>query len=228
MPSTSSVPTKTPISAVPVSTVEVSLFSNMSSYYFDNNVNDYDEELKDILTAHLFRELRLSLPNKYRLMKFDMILMPLQNRKLRSRQLNSSRNFLLSGNLLFIGEIVPEIDTVDAIILQSFNGRALSLCLDILQSAQNAEIRSIANIEASMFKVAVPTKTISSESAVPKEPWYAWFTEKDNLLIVVIGLAGTCLLAGLATIAMAARKKRLREERARTRHRRGRDSYYAY
>lgn len=157
----SSVPTKTTISIVTVSNVEVSLFSNMSSYYFDSEVNDYDKELKNILKAHLFREIRLALPNKYRLSEFDMILMPLKNRKLRSRQLNSSRNFLLSGHLLFIGEIIPEFNDVDAIILQSLNGRALNLCQDSLQSAKNAELRSIANIQASMFKVATPTKTMS-------------------------------------------------------------------
>lgn len=128
---------------------------------------------------------------------------------------------------------MPEIDTADSIILQSFTGRALTLCLDILQSAANAELRSVDDIHASVYKSALPTKAMSSESAVPQDPWYAWFTVKDNLLIVVIALAGTCLLAGLATIAAARRRNKQRERRERRRHSRSRnsrrrDSYYAY
>jgi hypothetical protein len=194
----------------------------MSSYYFDNDVNDYDDELKDLIDEHVFKEIRLSLPNKYRLMELDTILMPVENRRLviRTRKLLSSRNFLLSGKMLFIGELVPEVDTADAIILQAFSGRALRLFLDRLHSADNAEIRSVYDIDASLYKSSLATKTISSESAVPEnEPWYSWFTEKDHLLIVLSASAGLCLIAGLATVVVTARRNQRRNQR-NMRHRR--------
>ena len=204
----------------------------MSAYYFNDEFTDYEDELKDIIHEHLFSEIRLSLPNKYRMMEFDMMMMPVENRRMnmRSRKLFSTRNFLLSGKLLFIGELAPEIDTVDAIILQSFSGRALTLCLEQFRSAKNVELRSIDTIDASIFKSGVPAKALSSESAVPGDPWYSWFTEKDNLFIVVIGLAGLCLLAGLAMIAVTMKKDRERERRARRHENRSRrrDDYRAY
>ena len=204
----------------------------MSAYYFNDEFTDYDSELQDILNEHLFSEIRLSLPHKYRLMELDLMMMPVENRRtnMRSRKLFSTRNFLLSGKLLFIGELVPEIDTVDAIILQSFSGRALALCLEQIQSSKNVELRSIDTIDASIFKSGAPAKALSSESAVSGDPWYSWFTEKDNLFIVVVALAGLCLLAGLAMIAVTMKKDRERKRRA-SRHRdrsRRRDDYFAY
>lgn len=196
----------------------------MSDYYFDNDVNDYDDELKDILNTFLFREIRLSLPNKYRVEDFDMELIPVYDRRsaVRTRKLMSSRRFLLSGKLLIITDVVPPTDSVDEIILGAFSGQPLSLCLELLHSAKNAEIRSIHTIQASMFESSGSTvKSSSAEDAVPKNTWYSWYSN-DMFLIIVISAAGLCLVLGLAAILVAVRRSR---ERERLSHReRGRSS----
>jgi hypothetical protein len=214
MPSVSSAPTEMPISIVSISTMELTLYSKMSSYYFDQGYKDFKDELQDLLNKHISKEIRLSLPNKYRLLELDMVLMPIhdQGSGLRSSSYFSTQTFLLSGKLLFIGTLVPEIDSADAIILQSFSKRALSLCLELLQTTESAELRSIDDVEISIFKSALPTISASTESEVPKqEPWYSWFTEKDNLMIIAVAVAGLCLLVGLAMIVATASRNSQRD-----------------
>jgi len=188
----------------------------MSDYYFNNDdINDYEDELADILKEHVYKEIRLSLPNKYRLVDFDMEFMPIQNRRssLR-RKLQSTRNFLLSGKLLFIKDLLPEVDDVDATVLQSFTGRSLTSCLESLKNAENIELRYIYDLEATMFETPSEINAVSREAAAPNNPWYLWYKD-DTFLIIVISAAGVCLLLGLVALTIAVRRNRESEFRVR-------------
>jgi len=209
VPSTSWFPTKMPISIVPVSVMELILYSSLD-LKTNNNVNttftNHEDELRDIIKEYIRSEVRSEVPRKYRLMEFDMILLPVGNRRanVRSRELLSNYNYLLSGELLFIGDFAPESSATDDIIYKSISEK-MGL-FDLLQSAENDKLHSIVGIDLSLFSGATPSQILTKEVAVSENPWYTWFREHKNLAIACVTAAILCLLAGLA--ALAERRRR--------------------
>lgn len=210
VPSVSLAPTKTPISIVPVSVMELILYSSLDLKTISNTNTSFinhEDELRDILNEYLYKEIRAEVSRKYRIWDFDMILLPVGNRRanLRSRELLSNYNYLLSGQLLFIGDLAPESSTTDDIIYKSISEK-MDL-FDLLQSAENRELHSIIGIEVSLFSTTTtPSQILTAESAISQNPWDTWFNEHRNLAIACVTVATLCLLAGL--VALAKRRRR--------------------
>ncbi|KAL7470538.1 hypothetical protein ACHAXS_012726 [Conticribra weissflogii] len=209
-PSISMVPTKSPTQNVVLSVYELTLTTTPHSGPFDDA--DFDgEEFEKIMKDCLFDEMSLEFPGKYRLSDFDLDIVALTSRRLEvdqgRDQATTTKDFILSGKLVFTHNEVPEQMEIEEVIFNAIEGEDSGTCLVLLHEANDPLLKAVEHVSIKPFESAMPS--LDSVVSYDKAPDRG---DKNALYISVIAALSACLVAIAVMYLVARRSTRYEDE----------------
>ncbi len=204
------VPTKSPTQNVVLSVYELTLTTTPHSGPFDDA--DFDgEEFEKIMKDCLFDEMSLEFPGKYRLSDFDLDIVALTSRRLEvdqgRDQATTTKDFILSGKLVFTHNEVPEQMEIEEVIFNAIEGEDSGTCLVLLHEANDPLLKAVEHVSIKPFESAMPS--LDSVVSYDKAPDRG---DKNALYISVIAALSACLVAIAVMYLVARRSTRYEDE----------------